>query len=137
MHDLGIDYSIVSKCVDNSWDNGEDYRHAKGNSLLQKEVNSFNERGIIVWPAVIINNYTYRGDLIPAKHVFEAICESYDEMPTPCTDYFKTNSDAIGATGTGTMLSIYVAATVIMVLISIFLFCVYKRILKNQLNKEI
>jgi len=80
-----VDPVKVKECVDKSWVGSfSDYKTATDNTILASEVKAFNDRGIIVWPAVVINDNVYRGDLLPAKHVFEAICESYDKMPEPC-----------------------------------------------------
>jgi len=110
-----------------------DLKKSDDNSLLADETNAFLKRGIAVWPAVIINNNTYRGDLLPASNVFEAVCESFDDMPPPCLDYFNVG----GSPGPKSLKSVYVAAFFCMLFITLFLFICYRRFLKIQLNKEI
>ena len=54
---------IITNCVDSSFvnlDGNQDINKAVDNHLLREETDIFLQRGVIVWPAVMINNITYR-----------------------------------------------------------------------------
>lgn len=42
--------------------------------------------GSAYWPAVVINERTYRGDLIP-DNLFNAICSGFANPPKYCIDF--------------------------------------------------
>ena len=56
-------------------------------------------------------------------------------MPPPCADHFSLLDDSQTIIKKG-MIEIYIASFVLMLMIVLFLFVCYKRILKTQLNKE-
>ena len=51
---------IIKECVDSSFVGDEDINKANNNNLLREETDAFLQKGIFVWPAVLINNITYR-----------------------------------------------------------------------------
>jgi len=54
-------------------------------------------------------------------------------MPGVCEKYF----DELEGNTKGTMFSVYLAAILVFVMMGVFLFCCYKRIIKKELNREI
>ena len=56
-------------------------------------------------------------------------------MPSPCVEYFSEIEDS-GIIIKKSMYGIYVTAFLLMIIITLFLFVCYKRVLKTQLNKD-
>ena len=81
MQEIGINTTQVDRCVSDS------FTTEKGkvvdNKLLKEDRAWANKLGIILHPAVTINNITYRGD-INGYDVFRAICAGFSSQPDVC-----------------------------------------------------
>lgn len=81
MKKLDLPYNEVMDCVNNSFEGGN---HLKADNRIFSEENEYwKSYGPHFFPAIIINNVTYRGFLNP-EHVFEAICEGFETAPSEC-----------------------------------------------------
>jgi len=71
MTDAGVDYETVDKCMANSGglEDGE-------NSMLEKELTSRDETGVVIVPSFFVNDTPLRGAL-SSYEVFEAICAGF------------------------------------------------------------
>jgi hypothetical protein len=59
---IGYDYDTTELCVADSF-NGKDYS-SSSNDVLAYMKKQWQERGAGFWPSVMINNKTFRGDVI-------------------------------------------------------------------------
>ena len=50
------------------------------NSIIDAEISYWKEFGTMVYPAVVINRRSYRGQIDPLS-VFNAICAAFKEAP--------------------------------------------------------
>lgn len=74
-HDhLGIDFSKTKECVENSFESKGDYNSP--NRILKGQIDYAKNYGSAHWPAIVINNITYRGDLEP-EGIFMALCSGF------------------------------------------------------------
>jgi len=73
----------TEKCVKDSFE-GPNYK-TDDNYILREEAKKWKEIGSGYWPSVVINNRTYRGDLIPDA-VFNALCAAFSNPPSYCRD---------------------------------------------------
>lgn len=81
MSKLSLPYDQVNDCVQASFTSKD---HLFGdNSILGEELKDWKEKGPHFFPAIIINNATYRGFLQP-EHVFDALCKGFKEPPAEC-----------------------------------------------------
>ena len=78
--DIGRDYEKTMQCVNNSFIDGN---YSNENPLLKSEYAAWRNYGSAFWPAVVINDRTYRGDMIP-DNVLEAICATFTNPPEYC-----------------------------------------------------
>ena len=53
------------------------------NVLLKEDKYWANKLGVVLQPAVTINNITYRGD-IDGNDIFRAVCAGFSQMPEIC-----------------------------------------------------
>ena len=67
-----VSQQTIKDCVDSSFIGDEDINKANENSLLRAETDAFLQKGIIVWPAVLINNITYRVYNIEICYIIKA-----------------------------------------------------------------
>ena len=56
------------------------------NLLLKEGVTVWKKYGHGYWPSVVINERTFRGDLIP-DNIIQAICAGFQTMPQACIEY--------------------------------------------------
>lgn len=81
MKELDIPYDRIWDCVEESF---YSKNHVKSdNSILSKESFTWKDNGPHFFPAIIINNVTYRGSLNP-DNVFQAICKGFKDAPNEC-----------------------------------------------------
>jgi len=78
----------VDKCVHESFETtgaGPDYSK-DDNKILREMQENWNNLGSHLYPSVVINGVTFRGQLSP-YNVFEAICAGYRDTPTECVNF--------------------------------------------------
>lgn len=81
MDELNLPFKVVTDWVNESF---YSKNHAKSdNSILSNESFLWSNNGPHFFPAVIINNVTYRGSLNPDT-VFQAICYGFKDAPAEC-----------------------------------------------------
>ena len=81
MKDLKIDFDDIQDCVDRSFDTEN---HASSdNNILKREAKIWKNSGPAFFPALIINDVTYRG-FLNNENAFEAICEGFKKHPKEC-----------------------------------------------------
>jgi len=75
--------SRVDTCIKESFEsNGAEPDYAKDdNKILRDMLFEWNNLGSHLYPSVVINNITFRGQLNP-YNVFEAICAGYKDTPS-------------------------------------------------------
>ena len=56
------------------------------NAILKEDTTAWKKYGHGYWPSVVINERTFRGDLIP-DNVFEAICAGFADAPKYCIEF--------------------------------------------------
>jgi hypothetical protein len=89
---LNIPYKNIKECVDNSF---YDKNHNKSeNRILEKEREQWISKGPQFFPAIIINNQTYRG-FLTSENIFQAICEGFKKQPSECIKEEKTHTQII------------------------------------------
>lgn len=78
---LQIDETKVDDCVASTFE-GDDYS-MNDNTVLRDSAAEWMEYGTYLYPAMVINDKTFRGRLNP-ENVFEAICASFKREPKEC-----------------------------------------------------
>lgn len=81
-----INPKVVQKCVADSFTSADWQDKSTNNTIIDKEIQYWRDYGTNVFPSVVINKKTYRGQLEPLS-VFNAICAGFDDPPEQC---FKT-----------------------------------------------
>jgi hypothetical protein len=89
MDKTDVDIKKVKTCVAASFQG--DNHAINDNTLLREQRQAWSEINLGFYPAVTINNQTYRGDL-EAEAVFIAICSGFDSQPEVCRPSSHTDS---------------------------------------------
>jgi hypothetical protein len=101
----------------------------------------WNNYGHHIYPSVIINDVTFRGQLNPFN-VFEAICAGFKDLPDVCSKWLKTEGissphkdEAIAAHAAkeGISKSTFIYIVSALLVCNVIMIIVYK----NRLNTEI
>jgi hypothetical protein len=75
---IGMNYTKTMECVANSFEGSNSQKD--DNSILRQEADGWKQYGTGYWPSIVINDRTYRGDLVP-DNVFNALCAGFNEEP--------------------------------------------------------
>lgn len=83
--------SNVEKCINESFEsNGPEPDFAvDDNKILRDMLFEWNDLGSHLYPSVVVNNITFRGQLNP-YNVFEAICAGYKDTPIECVSFLMS-----------------------------------------------
>ena len=99
--------------------------------------------GIILHPAVSINNITYRGD-INGYDVFRAICAGFSDQPPVCKgdnvfDVVQLQDQLIYRLKRKNLAKvIHIVGAVLLVLsLNLMALCLYRRYAKKKMNQEL
>jgi len=105
------------------------------NTRLEDEMNRYKESGITSWPTITLNHEIYRGDLLPAISVAEAICDKYTEKPSYCKKVDRKFRSIFHLDSETHYLAVLVIIICLAVLLLGMLYC-YKRMMRREMNKE-
>ena len=126
---LGIPFDEIRKCVNDSFETRD--HSSSANKYLEKDVVDWKNKGPHFFPALVINNVTYRGFLNP-EHVFDAICKGFKDAPSECSQ---------GSSGSGKYNGISMKMLLLIiwgVLICNFgLLLLYRRYQQREMSREI
>mmetsp|Transcript_20067 Transcript_20067/g.22395 ORF Transcript_20067/g.22395 Transcript_20067/m.22395 type:complete len:161 (-) Transcript_20067:8-490(-) len=131
MKKIGTDYSEIMECVNDSFD--QDDHVNSDNRLLAKETTDWKNHGPHFFPAVIINNVTYRGFLTP-DNVFQAICEGFQKHPSECKSISDGETHQI-INGISTKVLVIIVVGIL--LCNLILLYLYRRYYKKELQNEV
>ena len=110
------------ECVANSFE-GSNFQK-DDNRVLKTEAESWKAYGSAYWPSIVINDRTYRGDLIP-DNVLNAICSGFSEEPSFCKKFKQTEGITYQPEGiTGNVLILVV---VFLIAVNILLIFIYRK----------
>lgn len=82
---LGLDWDKTVACVADSFScaQGSWEKSSCRNSIIDEEIGYWKEYGTNMYPAIVINKKTYRGQIEPLS-VFNALCSSFQTAPKVC-----------------------------------------------------
>lgn len=130
----------VDTCIKDSFEsNGAEPDYAKDdNKILREMLFEWNNLGSHLYPSVVINNITFRGQLNP-YNVFEAICAGYKDTPSQCINFLisegmdaslnQAEYDAEAAKRSGVRQTTFMGIIALLVVANIILVLVYRKCL--------
>jgi hypothetical protein len=84
---IGRSYDETMKCVKASFEttSSTDPNFSKDdNTMLRADAEKWKALGSAYWPTIVINERTYRGDMVPDT-VMTAICSAFSSEPSYCS----------------------------------------------------
>jgi hypothetical protein len=124
---INRDYEKTMTCVNQTFESsytlGPLYQK-DDNLLLKEEASKWKAYGSAYWPSIVINDRTYRGDLVP-DNVIIAICSAFNEEPSYCR-IIKEEQGVI-ITNNGVTRSVLIFVVVFLVLLNIGIILLYRR----------
>lgn len=128
---IGREYQKTVDCVTSSFEGSNPVKD--DNRILRAESEAWKEYGTAYWPSVVINDRTYRGDLVPDA-VFNAICAGFNDEPSACTN-FKIEAGIVkepeGITGNALIIVV-----VVLVLVNLLLIWAYRRCTNKEIKDD-
>ena len=143
---LGLSWTDTNRCVRESFTGKEWINKAVFNSIIEEEVNYWRDFGTTVYPSVVINKKSYRGQIEPLG-VYNAICAGFKNPPKQCYKTLgreaKLSLEELLAARTGiaiTKSEIVVLCCFIIVLNVVVVYCCRRRArrdMQNEMNTQI
>jgi hypothetical protein len=119
------------QCVAKSFE-GPDYSR-DDNIVLKQEAEIWKKYGSGYWPAVVINDRTYRGDLVP-DNVLNALCAGFSIEPKVCQKFKEEQglaNEPEGITG-----GVLIFVVVLLVLVNVIMIVLYRRCTNKELKDD-
>ncbi len=132
---FNLKYEDTEECVKMSFE-GSNFQKDE-NTLLKAEAEEWKAYGSAFWPALVINNRTYRGDLI-SDNVATAICSSFTSPPYYCETVFS-NEPIVGeplVARNGVTKNVLISVVVFLVLVNILLLFLYRRCANREVKDQ-
>jgi hypothetical protein len=115
------------------------------NKHLRSMILEWNNLGSHLYPSVVINNITFRGQLNP-YNVFEAICAGYKDTPHECTNFLleegmdpKLNQEMFDiqqAKINGVKQTTFFGILALLVVVNIILVLAYRKCLQKEIQDD-
>jgi hypothetical protein len=99
---------------------------ATNNTMIDNEIDYWKQYGSGIYPSIVINNRTYRGQLEPLA-VFNALCSGFSEPPSMCQAYLGNYQPDFLDEGSGINAGAIVALVIGLILINILIVYCYRR----------
>ena len=89
MQKVNLNQTLIDLCVKNTFDNKGKINYSEDtNVVLRDNQLRWLEHGTHLYPGVVINGETFRGQVNP-DNILEAVCESFTDMPRYCKTWLK------------------------------------------------
>jgi hypothetical protein len=140
---LGLDFESTATCVKESFSRKEAKwtESSTNNKMIDAEIKAFDNLGTSTYPALMINDQIYRGQIEPLS-VFNAICAAFADPPKKCwptlglyekqTTYF-TEEDVSALVTSG---EIFLSVLAVIAINVVVVYCC-RRMSKRELNHAI
>lgn len=120
MKEIQVPFDAIEDCVNESFFSKN--HSTSDNSILAKEAEYWKNYGPHFFPAIIINNVTYRG-FLQVDHVYEAVCKGFKDAPSECNVGGKKVIQVIEGMSITTLILIIVG----IISINLLLLYLYRR----------
>lgn len=132
---LGLDFDKTFKCFLDSFSNA-DWGNAKtNNSIIDEEIEYWQKYGSGIYPAVVVNNRTYRGQL-ESLAVFNALCAGFFEAPSMCNQILGAYTPDFVEQEKAITASAIVGVVVFLILLNVTIVYCYRRHSKREMQQE-
>ena len=121
----------IQECYAESFNGDTKDVHQKDNNYFRKEKQYYMEYGPSFFPAMVINNRTYMGNLDP-ENVFSAVCAGFQDPPKVCQNRKFGVHQETGGVSTFNLILIIAG----LVVLNIVLILVYRKYAKKETDDK-
>ena len=132
---IGRDYDLTMKCVTDSFEGTNPNFQKDDNKILKQDAEKWKAYGSAYWPAIIINDRTYRGDLIP-DNVMLGLCSSFLDEPSFCREFRVETGAPLTGVGSGVTRTVLIFVVVFLVLLNVAIIMLYRRCHNRELKQN-
>ena len=117
----------IQKCINDSFSQNQTYNH-----FLEEDLEIWKNSSIAYFPAIVINNMTFRGTIEPLN-ILSALCAGFNETPSVC----NVNGNVLEGYGERLLdkTTIFLLLILIVLLNVIGFYC-YRRYTKREMKEE-
>jgi hypothetical protein len=126
-----LNFKATQECVENSFSDKDWKKKGVTNYLIDKEIEYWKTYGAGMYPAIVINNRTYRGQLEDLA-VFNAICAGFKNTPWMCSGTLESIKPDFIDEGIHAWVIIVIVITLI-ILNVIIVYC-YRRYTRREMQ---
>ena len=127
-----MDYSETEKCVKNSFSRDDWGNSETKNSIIDEEIIYWKTYGSGIFPSVVINNRTYRGQL-ESLAVFNALCAGFATSPSMCSAVLNSYTPDFLPSDEGIKGGVIVAIVIVLIVLNIVIVYCYRRYSKREM----
>jgi hypothetical protein len=132
-HDrLGLNFDETKRCVSSSFSTSDWKSNKTVNYIIDEEIDYWKTYGAGIYPAMVINNRTYRGQL-ESLAVFNAICAGFATPPPICSGTLNAYTPDFLPEDEGIKSGVIVAIVITLVLLNIIIVYCYRRYSKREM----
>ena len=129
---IGMDYEQTMSCVRGTFEGSNTSKD--DNRVLKDNSDTWRKYGTAYWPSIVINDRTYRGDLVPDS-VLNAICAAFSTKPSFCVQ-FEEQLAGVGSEPSGITGNTLIFVVVLLVVVNIAMILLYKRCTNKELKED-
>ena len=132
---LGLDFAETQRCVKSSFSSSDWASNKTSNYMIDEEIDYWRTYGAGIYPALVINNRTYRGQL-ESLAVFNALCAGFANPPAMCQATLSSYSPDFLPGDEGIGGGVIVAIILVLALLNVIIVYCYRRYAKREMQNE-
>ena len=132
---LGIDFEQTMECVYGSFSSNDWAAATTNNTLIEEEIEYWKTYGTGIYPSIVINNRTYRGQL-ESLAVFNALCAGFANPPHMCANLLGSNQPDFMSIDDGVRPAVIVGIVLVLILLNVVIVYCYRRHAKREMQGE-
>ena len=103
--------------------------------IIDEEIDYWRTYGSGLYPSIVINNRTYRGQL-ESLAVFNALCAGFADIPAMCSATLDSNTPDFLQQNPPIKVGIIVGVVVVLVVLNVVIVYCYRRYSKREMQSE-
>jgi len=108
------------------------------NDKLERQLELSRTSGVVQWPAVVLNNVTYRGQF-DAYDILEFICVSLISPSKQCNEIINgviETPNNSGGDNSSTTVIVSIVVVIVLIVVFLLILVIYKRVLAREVQKD-
>lgn len=105
------------------------------NYIIDEEIEYWKKYGSGIYPSIVINNRTYRGQL-ESLAVFNALCAGFEDAPSMCSATLSSYKPDFLDQGDGINAGMIIAIVLILIVVNMLIVYCYRRSAKREMQQN-